>query len=281
MSSVAGAKRCTKCGEVKSADDFYIKIKATGRRLGRCKACHNKGTTGYYQANIEEGRRKRNEYGKAKRIANPGHARAKDKEARERNKEKLKARDKQYRAANKEKVAARKKAYNAANAEKVRKSRAAYNAANKDRIAAYNRANKERLAAYHKARYPAKKEELAAKHATYRVANKEKVKAYNDAWRAANPEKSRIAVINRRCRLLNAKGSHTEQEWLALKARYGNKCLCCGKPETEAKLHQDHVVPLIKGGSNDIGNIQCLCRMCNSKKAAKETDYRPKELRTA
>jgi 5-methylcytosine-specific restriction endonuclease McrA len=38
--------------------------------------------------------------------------------------------------------------------------------------------------------------------------------------------------------------------------------LCCG----EAKpLTVDHVVPVSKGGSNDISNIQPLCLECNDR----------------
>ena len=37
-------------------------------------------------------------------------------------------------------------------------------------------------------------------------------------------------------------------------------------------LTVDHVVPISKGGSNDISNIQPLCCNCNSKKNAKQID---------
>ena len=53
---------------------------------------------------------------------------------------------------------------------------------------------------------------------------------------------------------------------------YGNKCLACG--DTEAVLEADHVVPLIKGGSDDISNIQPLCASCNRKKFVNIKDYR-------
>lgn len=32
----------------------------------------------------------------------------------------------------------------------------------------------------------------------------------------------------------------------------------------------DHVVPLARGGSNDIGNLQPLCHACHSRKTARE-----------
>ena len=61
-------------------------------------------------------------------------------------------------------------------------------------------------------------------------------------------------------------GSHTFEEWETLKAQYNWICPSCNKPEPEIKLTQDHIVPLVKGGSDNIENIQPLCGGCNSKK---------------
>lgn len=52
---------------------------------------------------------------------------------------------------------------------------------------------------------------------------------------------------------------------------YGNKCLCCG---TEEKITIDHVVPVKKGGVNELSNMQPLCKSCNSRKSTSTTDYR-------
>jgi 5-methylcytosine-specific restriction protein A len=38
-------------------------------------------------------------------------------------------------------------------------------------------------------------------------------------------------------------------------------------------LEADHVVPLTKGGSNDISNIQPLCGTCNRRKFVNIVDY--------
>lgn len=44
------------------------------------------------------------------------------------------------------------------------------------------------------------------------------------------------------------------------------QCQSCGKTDREAKLNIDHIIPLAKGGANDISNLQTLCSSCNQKK---------------
>ena len=67
----------------------------------------------------------------------------------------------------------------------------------------------------------------------------------------------------------NAIGSHTFGEWETLKAQYDWICQMCGRKEPNIKLTEDHIIPLSKGGSNNIENIQPLCGSCNSKKGNK------------
>ena len=64
----------------------------------------------------------------------------------------------------------------------------------------------------------------------------------------------------------NAVGSHTFQEWLQIKAMHGYLCAICGDREPNIKLTRDHIVPLWRGGSNFITNIQPLCLPCNARK---------------
>ena len=47
-------------------------------------------------------------------------------------------------------------------------------------------------------------------------------------------------------------------------ARAGHTCQSCGtKASDGAQLHIDHIHPVSKGGTNDLANLQALCRDCN------------------
>lgn len=73
-------------------------------------------------------------------------------------------------------------------------------------------------------------------------------------------------------------GSHTYEEWQTLKSKYNYTCPCCGLQEPfigqkSEYLTEDHIIPLSKGGSDLIENIQPLCISCNVKKNNKTIKY--------
>jgi len=44
------------------------------------------------------------------------------------------------------------------------------------------------------------------------------------------------------------------------------QCQSCGKTTVETNLSIDHIIPLARGGQNDISNLQTLCLTCNQQK---------------
>lgn len=108
----------------------------------------------------------------------------------------------------------------------------------------------------------------------YHEANRDTHKEQMNAYRRDNLESFAVREANRRASKAKAGGSFTQQEWHDLCAFYDYTCLRCGKQEPDVKLTVDHVVPLSQGGSNDISNLQPLCRTCNTSKHAKTVDYR-------
>ena len=80
---------------------------------------------------------------------------------------------------------------------------------------------------------------------------------------------------NRVLKRLQLEGAtHSFQEWELLRKQYGFTCPCCLLAEPEIKLSEDHIVPLSKGGTDLIENIQPLCLKCNFKKHTKTIKYK-------
>ena len=87
----------------------------------------------------------------------------------------------------------------------------------------------------------------------------------------AHPENAKAVYHKRRFRIYGNGGSFTGQEFKALCRKYNFRCICCRRRRA---LEADHVIPLCKGGTSFINNIQPLCRSCNSRKGSKVIEYR-------
>lgn len=150
---------------------------------------------------------------------------------------------------------------------------------NKERQRELNRrwiaANTERWRQYRQSWYFENKEHMREVNQRWRDKNVEQWRSFGKRWRDDNLQKARelerLKAHKRRALKRQSSGSFTREGWEALCLRYGGKCLCCGSSEA---LTIDHVVPLSKGGTNDIQNIQPLCNSCNIRKGVKSIDYR-------
>ena len=118
--------------------------------------------------------------------------------------------------------------------------------------------------------------------------------AASRAWRLKHPRWAKTLSIESkhiyRARLANAEGRFTLKQFRELCKKYKYTCICCGNTEDQLfdiqrMLVPDQVVPISKGGSNFIDNIQPLCHAikggrggCNNTKHNTEIDYRNTSL---
>jgi 5-methylcytosine-specific restriction endonuclease McrA len=93
------------------------------------------------------------------------------------------------------------------------------------------------------------------------------------AKKKASPEtmKRNKLIRKRRIAEARAKGTHTAEEWAALKAEF-SRCVRCGT--NEYNLEKDHIIPVYQGGSDSIENLQPLCPYCNVKKGPESFDWK-------
>lgn len=195
---------------------------------------------------------------------------------KEKNLDAVKANKKKWSKEHAEQETQRKKKWYLDNAEKEKEKTRKRRAENPEKYYLKGRKwreeNKDKANEYARVWRSANLEKSSAIKSKWQAENKDKVNEINQEWRKANPDKTKQYRHNRRASVMGNGGIIKAQEWKDLCNFYGNKCLCCGRSDVSLTL--DHVIPLIKGGSNLIDNAQPLCQSCNSRKGVKSTDYR-------
>lgn len=232
METVEAVKRCSKCGVEKPLGEFCkAKLGKYGVR-GECKACMREYQTRY----------------------------------RAENKDKRRSWQCQWRQRNPEYQAK----YYAKNRDKWLAYYAKYYAENRDIKLEY--------AAKYRARYRAENRDKERKRkAKYYAENKDKRLAYTKRWQRANPDKRHASKHRRRARKLGNGGTHTAAEMREQFTRQKGICYYCDhklihpfqpKPKTTTKrvAHWEHIIPLARGGRNDLSNLVWACMDCNLSK---------------
>lgn len=177
---------------------------------------------------------------------------------------------------NRDKIRQRQAAYREQNREKIREQAAKWRDEHREEIRPYSlnyyhatRDKRLAEAARYRQNNPERDRQRRAK---YNRENKDKKAKYNAEYARLNPDKGKAKTQKYRARKHETGGSFTEAEWKQLCNQYGNVCLCCGESKP---LHADHVIPVSRGGTSNIDNIQPLCRFCNQSKGSQIIDYRP------
>jgi 5-methylcytosine-specific restriction endonuclease McrA len=163
---------------------------------------------------------------------------------------------KQYRAHNKDKLLKCQTVYREAHREELnergRQRYVAHRAEESVRGRKYRRDNADRVRQCDRKRYYATIEYQRERSKRYRENNPELARERNRRAYEQHPERWRRYNHNRRTQIKGNGGYYTDLEWEGLKAQYDYTCLCCGQRESGIRLTVDHVIPISKGGSNDI-----------------------------
>lgn len=104
-----------------------------------------------------------------------------------------------------------------------------------------------------------------ARKINWRSINAEKNRCIRANWAKNNPDKAIVYINNRRALKSGNGGRHTSEQWLTLLDSYHGLCVYCFNKATT----RDHVIPLSKGGTNNIENVVPACRPCNDSKGKK------------
>lgn len=206
--------------------------------------------------------------------------------------------DKAYYEKNRQKILDRAKEYLENNRDEINKRRKEAWPKYKSRYYAYVEENRDKIRARERTHYLANRDRILGVKREYNNKNKDKIRAKRKEWEVANRKsinaKKReydrlnnelVTAIKRRAdrkrRALKAGNKaerYTEQDVLNL---YGTNCHICsdpidlkaprksGVPGWEKGLHLDHVIPIIKGGSDTLDNVKPAHGVCNVSKSDK------------
>lgn len=129
------------------------------------------------------------------------------------------------------------------------------------------RDNHEVMTAQHRAAYYRHRDKRLDEHRKYYINHRDKILASVYSWQSehkhlVNQYKKKNGLSRRSA----FAGSIDMAAWAKKLKRLGGRCQLCGSTE---RISIDHILPIAKGGSNEIRNLQPLCIPCNCRKNAK------------
>ena len=174
------------------------------------------------------------------------------------------------------------------NRERSRKQKAEYRSKSENRDRARERAEQWRKdnpgrhdSAFFKVYYERDKSKRTAQAKAWAEANPEKIKQIKRDYITRNPQRRKesanaygrsqkggSARRNRRARVRAAEGTHTAEDIALLYQEQEGRCGYCGITLYD-DYHVDHMIPIVRGGSNGPENLLVTCMLCNSSKCDK------------
>jgi 5-methylcytosine-specific restriction endonuclease McrA len=121
---------------------------------------------------------------------------------------------------------------------------------------------------------------VSAYHRKYRAENQSAIAEREGRWKRENKDRVYATIHRRRGRETDAEGSYTPEDVQIILVAQNGLCvgIRCTKDIRECYTI-DHILPLIRGGSNWPANIQLLCRRCNARKGTRTMEeWRAAEL---
>lgn len=230
-------KMCVTCGLEKSTQDFYTDKSKKDGLTSDCRECKKKRSSQWHESNSERARASHQAYYESRA-------------------DEFREKSRAYYEANKDQLLPKMYVYAREHREQNNVYKSDWNKRNPEYKKGWAQDNSEKMEEYRRKNY----EE-----------NKERYLEQSKKWQHEHPESKAATMRKRRAQKVGGGGTHTTAQWLALCEHYGNICLCC---KQSLPLERDHVIPLKKKGTDDISNIQPLCRSCNSRKGIKTTDFR-------
>jgi hypothetical protein len=142
----------------------------------------------------------------------------------------------------------------------------------------YRKNNREKLNEYSKNWYYENHDDAMKIYKKYRIKNKEKINRYIKEYRKTKRGKElhRINQQKRRSKKRELESSLTLEEWKDTLNYWTDKennihCAYCGKIINNEQ-HQEHIIPLSKGGGYTKNNIIPSCKECNFSKSNKNLE---------
>ena len=113
--------------------------------------------------------------------------------------------------------------------------------------------------------YKANSDKVRSARKKYYRRNRESALKASQKWKSSNLDKvreyARASRRRRRARLATVATYEVSEK--DMRRLQNSPCFYCGSSDT---IEVDHIIPISRGGTDGIGNMQSLCKSCNSSK---------------